>query len=192
MPIFFFPVFMIFFVKIYMKRHDRHKKTLCTFFNRLLVFCLVSCSSINQVSYFILNKVVTDPNLTCLLLRKKKNGKKKMYLGQVFQSVTALRHRFFSFGLIPVWMFKGISIRPGKTRLGVPSIAGRLLKVIETCVYDLSLQTHTPLHYILGLSSQPLTPAKRWQNFEIWSRGTSCSNRCLWSLSNSTRFKKNS
>ena len=24
-----------------------------------------------------------------------------------------------------------------KTRLGVPSIAGRLLKVIETCVYDL-------------------------------------------------------
>ena len=48
-----------------------------------------------------------------------------------------------------------------ETRLGVPSIAGRLLKVIETCVYDLSLQTHTPLHYILGLSSQPLTPAKR-------------------------------
>ena len=77
-----------------------------------------------------------------------------------------------------------------ETRLGVPSIAGRLLKVIETCVYDLSLQTHTPLHYILGLSSQPLTPAKRWQNFEIWSRGTSCSNRCLWSLSNSTRFRK--
>ena len=32
----------------------------------------------------------------------------------------------------------------------------------------------------IGLSSQPLTPAKRWQNFEIWSRGTSCSNRCLW------------
>ena len=50
---------------------------------------------------------------------------------------------------------------PLQTRLGVPSIAGRLLKVIETCVYDLSLQTHTPLHYILGLSSQPLTPAKR-------------------------------
>ena len=48
-----------------------------------------------------------------------------------------------------------------ETRLGVPSIAGRLLKVIETCVYDLSLQTHTPLHYILGLSSQTLTPAKR-------------------------------
>ena len=48
-----------------------------------------------------------------------------------------------------------------QTRLGVPSIAGRLLKVIETCVYDLSLQTHTPLHYILGLSSQTLTPAKR-------------------------------
>ena len=85
-----------------------------------------------------------------------------------------------------------VPLKNSETRLGVPSIAGRLLKVIETCVNDLSLQTHTPLHYILGLSSQPLTPAKRWQNFEIWSRGTSCSNRCLWSLSNSTRFKKNS
>ena len=60
-----------------MKRHDRHSKTLCTtnLFNS--VFCLVSCSSINQAPYFILNKVVTDPNLTCLLLRKKKKKKKK-------------------------------------------------------------------------------------------------------------------
>ena len=58
----------------------------------------------------------------------------------------------------PYTLMKDIFVQ---TRLGVPSIAGRLLKVIETCVYDLSLQTHTPLHYILGLSSQPLTPAKR-------------------------------
>ena len=65
--------------KIYMKRHDRHNKTLCTtdFFNS--VFCLVSCSSIYQVPYFILKTVVTNPNLTRLLLRKerKKNVKKK-------------------------------------------------------------------------------------------------------------------
>ena len=51
---------------------------------------------------------------------------------------------------------------PPITRLGVPSIAGRLLKVIETCVYDLSLQTHTPLHYILGSEFHShWTPAKR-------------------------------
>ena len=60
-----------------------------------------------------------------------------------------------------VCMFDCRGVNKEKTRLGVPSIAGRLLKVIETCVYDLSLQTHTPLHYILGLSSQTLTPAKR-------------------------------
>ena len=68
----FFQFFMNLLVKIYMKRHDRHNKALCTtdFFNS--VFCLVSCSSINQVPYFILNKVVTYPNLTRLLLRKKK------------------------------------------------------------------------------------------------------------------------
>ena len=58
---FFFQFFMNLLVKIYIKSHDRYNKTLCTtdFFNS--VFCLVSCSSINQVPYFILNKVVTDP-----------------------------------------------------------------------------------------------------------------------------------
>ena len=44
------------------------------------------CSSKNQVPYFILNKVVTDSNLTRLLLRKKK---KKTHLGQIFQSITS-------------------------------------------------------------------------------------------------------
>ena len=80
-----------------MKRHDRHNKTLRTtdFFNS--VFCLASCSSINQVPYFILNKVVTDPNLTRLLLRKKKKRFKKPHLGQVFQSVTSFETKKFFF-----------------------------------------------------------------------------------------------
>ena len=53
----FFQFLINLLVKIYMKRHNRHNKTLCTtdFFNS--VFCLVSCLSINQVPYFILNKL---------------------------------------------------------------------------------------------------------------------------------------
>ena len=66
--VYFFP-FSYEIVKIYKKRYDRHSETLWTtdFFNS--VFCLVSCSSKNQVTYF---KAVTDSNLTRLLLRKKK------------------------------------------------------------------------------------------------------------------------
>ena len=101
----------------YMKRHDRHNKTHFTtdFFNS--VFCLVSCLSINQVPYFILSKVVTDQNLTHLLLRKtkqnktkqnktkqnktkKKNVKKKKKRGIKVRSSNlsqALRHRIFFF-----------------------------------------------------------------------------------------------
>ena len=99
----FFQFFMNLLVIIYMKRHERHNITLCTTDFLISVFCLVSCSSINQVPYFILNKVVTYPNLTCLLLRKKNKQtkkqkqnktkkqtfKKKTHLGQVFQSVTS-------------------------------------------------------------------------------------------------------
>ena len=89
------------FVKIYMKRHDRHINTLWTtdFFNS--VFCLVSCSSKNQVPYFILNKVVTDSNLTRLLL----GGGGGTHLGRNLSQ--ALRHRFFFFSLIKlqlVWI----------------------------------------------------------------------------------------
>ena len=62
-------------VKIYMKRHDRHDKTLFTtdFFN----CCVLSCILFIHKSSFLFHteKVVTDPNLTCLLLRK--NQKKK-------------------------------------------------------------------------------------------------------------------
>ena len=84
---FFHFFFMNLLVKIYMKRHDRHAKTLWTtgFFNS--VFCLVSCSSKNQVPYFILNKVVTDSKFDTSAAKKKK--KKKMHLGQVFQSLAS-------------------------------------------------------------------------------------------------------
>ena len=77
--IFFFSFFMNWLVKIYMKRHDRHNKTLWTtnFFNS--VFCLVSRSSKYQVPYFILNKVMTNSNLKCLLLREKKINKKNAF-----------------------------------------------------------------------------------------------------------------
>ena len=69
-----FFAFMSLPVNIYKKRYDRHNETLWTtdFFN--FKFCLVSCSSKNQVSYF---KAVNDSNLTRLLLRKKKTVKKK-------------------------------------------------------------------------------------------------------------------
>ena len=58
-----------------LKRYVKHNETLWTtdFFNS--VFCLVSCSSKNQVPYF---KAVADSNLTRLLLRKKKKKKKNV------------------------------------------------------------------------------------------------------------------
>ena len=48
----------------------KHKWT-TDFFNS--VFHLVSCSSKNEVSYFKLNKVVTDSNLKRLLRKTKQN-----------------------------------------------------------------------------------------------------------------------
>ena len=59
-----------------MKKHDRHNKTLCTtdFFNSVL--CLVYCSSINQVPYFILKK--TDrPKFDTSAAQGKKNKTKQ-------------------------------------------------------------------------------------------------------------------
>ena len=69
-------------VKIYIKNMTDTIKHFEQQTSSTLVFCLLSCSSKNQVPYFILNKAVTDSNLTGLLLRKKKkrkekNGKKK-------------------------------------------------------------------------------------------------------------------
>ena len=60
--------------------------------------------------------------------------------------VIASTRRQKQFTLSRLYYTKSFSCMSKKTRLGVPSIAGRLLKVIETCVFDLSLQTHTPLH----------------------------------------------
>ena len=91
-------------VKIYMKRHDRHNKTLCTtdFFNS--AFCLVSCSSINQVPYS--EQSCDRPKFDTSAAQKKKEKKKevkKTALGQVFQSITSFETSidfFFSFSLM--------------------------------------------------------------------------------------------
>ena len=88
--IFFFQFFMNLLVKIYKKRYERHNETLWTtdFFNS--VFCLVSCSSKNQVPYF---KAVTDSNLTCLLLKKKKKT-------HTFRSGFPICHEFWDIAFI--------------------------------------------------------------------------------------------
>ena len=82
--------FMTVLVKIYVKRYDKHNKTLWTtdFFNS--VFCLVSCSSKNQVPYVITKKLwPTRIWHVCCSEKKKKKTLKQPYLGQVFQSVTS-------------------------------------------------------------------------------------------------------
>ena len=93
---FFFPCLLSFFFNFacqtYMKRHDRHNKTLWTidFFNS--VFCLVSCSSKNQVPHFILNKVLTDSNLTRLLLGGGGGGKREK---NTFRSGLPISHKLW-------------------------------------------------------------------------------------------------
>ena len=89
---FFFQFVINLLVKIYMKKHNRHK-TLCTtdFFNSVL--WLVSCSSINQVPYFILKKVVTDPNLTRLLLRNKQTSNQTTLKKTAFRSGLPICHK---------------------------------------------------------------------------------------------------
>ena len=95
----FSPSFLRTCLSKYTWKDVRHNKTLCTtdFFNSVL--CLVSCSSINQASYFILNKFVMDPNLICLLLGEKKTLKKKCIYIRSSNLSQALRHRSFSFSL---------------------------------------------------------------------------------------------
>ena len=90
---FFFQFFMKFLVKIYKKRYEKHNETLWTtdFFNS--VFCLVSCSSKNQVPYF---KAVTDSNLTRLLLREKKKKFKKT----AFRSGLPICHELWDIAFI--------------------------------------------------------------------------------------------
>ena len=59
------------------------------------MFCLVSCSSKNQVPYF---KAVTDSNLTRLLLRKKK--KKKSLKKTAFRSALPICHELWDIAFI--------------------------------------------------------------------------------------------
>ena len=77
-----------------------------TFFNSVL--CLVSCSSKNQVPYFILNKGCDPLKFDTSAAQEKtktktknknktKKVKKKMHLGQVFQSVTSFETQFLFF-----------------------------------------------------------------------------------------------
>ena len=64
--------------------------------NRLLQHCVLSCILFIQKS----SSIFQSCDLTRLLLRKKKEKKtvkKKPHLGQVFQSVTSLRHSIYFF-----------------------------------------------------------------------------------------------
>ena len=72
----FFFHFMNLLVKIYIKDMTDTIKHFEQQTSSTRVFCLVSCSSKNQVPYFI---AVTDSNLTRLLLRKKKKFKKTAF-----------------------------------------------------------------------------------------------------------------
>ena len=104
--VFFFQFVMNLLVRIYMKRHDRHNKTLYTtdFFNS--VFCLVSCSSINQVPYFILKKSCDRPKFDTSAARGGGGGGtvKKTHLGQVFQFVTSFET--LNFFLLALYSFE--------------------------------------------------------------------------------------
>ena len=100
-------------VKIYMKRHVRHNKTLYTtdFFTLCSVLYLI------KFHILILSKVVTDPNLTCMLLKKtnkQKQNKKKPLKKPAFRSGLPICHKlwdidFFSFSLIHISIQRGIS-----------------------------------------------------------------------------------
>ena len=120
---FFFFCLLIFFqfemnllVKIYMKKHNRHNKTLCTadFFNS--VRCLVYCSSINQVPYFILKKKnnCDRPKFDTSAAQKKKKKKKKKTLKKIaFRSGLSICHKlwdieFFSFSLSSSYVLRNL------------------------------------------------------------------------------------
>ena len=97
----FFQFFMSLLVKIYMKRHDRHFEQQIS---STLVFCLVFCSSKNQVPYFILIKAVTDSNLTRLLLEGGepnllKTVKKKKTHTHTFRSGLPICHKLWDIEL---------------------------------------------------------------------------------------------
>ena len=93
LKVFFFYCFMKFLVKIYMKRYERHNKTLWTtdFFNSVLYLFHPKIKF--YISYW--TKVVTDSNLARLL--GGGTVKKKTHLGQSSNLSQALRHQFFFF-----------------------------------------------------------------------------------------------
>ena len=100
--------FMNLIVKIYMKRHKRHNKRLCTtdFFNS--AFCLVSCSSNKSSSVFHTEQSCDTDSLK---FDTSAAREKKMHLGQVFQSVTSFEtHNFSLLALEVRWCFLPIFV----------------------------------------------------------------------------------
>ena len=77
--------------------------------DRFLQLLALSCSSKNQVPYFILNKVCDQLKLNKYATHgkkkknKKKTKKKHPQLSQVFQLVTSLRQKFCFVSLIIVF-----------------------------------------------------------------------------------------
>ena len=92
---FFFQFVMNLLVKTYMKIYDRDNETLWTtdFFNS--VFCLISCSSKNQIKFLILywtkscDRLKSDTSAAQKKTNKQTKNVKKPHLGQVFQSLTS-------------------------------------------------------------------------------------------------------
>ena len=100
--LFFLPVFMNLFVKIYMERYDRHNKTHWKLFtnslNSLIYLNLLFCSSKIKFHISYWTKAVTDSNL--ILLQRgenvKKEGRKKKTRLEIRSSnlSQAFRHLF--------------------------------------------------------------------------------------------------
>ena len=101
---FLLPVFMNLYVKIYMKRYDRHNKTHWTSVYRLLELSsyFVSCLSKNQIPYFILDKVCDWLKLDTWVGKKKNQIiKRKLHLESGLPICHKLWDRiFFFFSLI--------------------------------------------------------------------------------------------
>ena len=113
----FFQFIMNSLVKIYMKRHDRHNKTLCTtdFFNSCVLSCILFIQNhilmydieikfdMKSSSLFHTEKSCDRPKFGTSAAQKKKKKKPhththtQKHLGQVFLSVTSFETDFFPF-----------------------------------------------------------------------------------------------
>ena len=130
-----------------MKRHDRHNKN--TLNNRLLQLCVLSCILFIQKSSSIFH---TDQSCDRIKFemsaaqKKKKKVKKKMHLGQVFQSVTIFEtEKFFSLALSRYW-YKFCLVMPKNVPLGKYQNIQRIGTLFKTkfkcrvlCVYRVSV-----------------------------------------------------